>query len=159
MGRTDSKAVFWSDQIGYQYTIANLTAALALAQVQRIEELLKIKRNIHSVYKSRLVSYSEFIMLIDNAHQCESNFCYPSILLKDTVSVKRDEILSTFREKNIHARPAFPRMSLFPVFEARFPNLIATNVQERGITLPAAANLNDDDINFVCDTLIDIISK
>ena len=44
MGRTDSKAVFWSDSLGYQYTMANLTAALALAQVERIEELIQKRR-------------------------------------------------------------------------------------------------------------------
>ncbi len=46
MGRTDSQAVFWSDSLGYQYTIANLTASLALAQLERIDELLVYARTI-----------------------------------------------------------------------------------------------------------------
>ena len=54
MGRTDRKAVFWSDSIGYQYTMGNITAALALAQVERIEELVAIKRKIFNRYEKNL---------------------------------------------------------------------------------------------------------
>ena len=155
MGRRDSQAVFWSDQIGFQSTIANLTAALALAQVERLDELLSIKKAIHTQYKKLLTPYSDHIGLIDNAPECQSNFCYPSMILKDSVSVPRDEILSKLKDLNIHARPAFPRMSKFPVFEERFSNPVATNVSLNGISLPAAANLTEADISFVCEALID----
>ena len=157
MGRTDSKAVFWSDQIGYQYTIANLTAALAFAQVERIDDLLAIKKAIHAQYKRRLSPYSQYIGIVDNASQCESNFCYPSIILKESVSVQRDEVLRCLKDLNIHARPAFPRMSQFPVFEERYSNPVANNVSLRGISLPSAANLTNVDIDFVCDALIHIL--
>ena len=52
MGRTDSQGVFWSDELGCQSTIANLTAAVALAQVERIEELVGLKRQIFGGMKS-----------------------------------------------------------------------------------------------------------
>lgn len=157
MGRTDSQSVFWSDQIGYQYTIANLTAALALAQVERINELLAIKQTIHSTYKAKLSEVSHLIKLIDNAEGCQSNFCYPAIILKDGVTISRDEILAKLKTLNIHARPAFPRMSQFPVFEERFDNPVATLVAQRGINLPSAANLDVNDIGFVCDALLELI--
>jgi perosamine synthetase len=53
MGRTDRKAVFWSDSVGYQYTIGNLQASLALAQVERIDELVARKRQIFDWYEPR----------------------------------------------------------------------------------------------------------
>ena len=156
MGRTDSQAVFWSDMIGYQYTIANLTASLALAQVERIEELVELKRKIFSGYEQRLRNISGIKMIHEKPY-CRSNYCYPSILLEDTIKVDRDVILRNFRDQNIHARPGFPQMSCFPVHGQRFPNPVAEKVAQRGISLPSAANLEEEDVDFVCRTLVNLI--
>jgi len=156
MGRTDSQAVFWSDMIGYQYTIANLTASLALAQVERIEELVELKRKIFGWYEQRLGS-TPGIKLIREQPYSRSNYCYPSILLEDSVKTDRDVILTKFKEQNIHARPGFPQMSCFPAHSQRFPNPVAKHVAKRGISLPSAANLEEEDIDFVCHTLLDLI--
>jgi perosamine synthetase len=156
MGRTDSQAIFWSDMIGYQYTIANLTASLALAQVERIEELVELKRKIFGWYEQRLGKISG-IKLIHEKSYCRSNYCYPSILLEDKIKADRDVILKNFRDQNIHARPGFPQMSCFPVHAQRFPNPVAEKVAQRGICLPSAANLEEEDIDFVCRTLLNLI--
>jgi len=156
MGRTDSQAVFWSDMLGYQYTIANLTAALALAQVERIEELLAKKRQIFNWYYERLREVPG-IKIIKEREGCKSNYCYPSILLEDSIPANRDVVLRDLKALNIHCRPAFPQMSHFPVFEQRFSNPVAKKVYERGISLASAANLVEEDIEFVCKNLIELI--
>lgn len=156
MGRTDSEAVFWSDALGYQYTIANLTAALALAQVERIEELLAKKRQIFGWYYERLKDMPG-IKIIAEALDCKSTYCYPSILLEGSILVDRDAVLWQLKELNIHCRPAFPQMSLFPVFEQRFLNPVAREVGERGISMASAANLVEEDIDSVCENLIRFI--
>lgn len=159
MGRTDSKAVFWSDMIGYQYTIANLTAALALAQVERIDELIRQKREMFNWYYSRLKNVGG-IKIIKEKKSCKSNYSYPSILLEKNITVPRDTILKEFKELNIHARPAFPRMSRFPVFaKNRFKNPEAQKVEKYGISLPSAFNLTEKDIDFVCRSFSKIIKN
>lgn len=154
MGRTDSEGVFWSDMLGYQYTIANLTAALALAQMERIEELVKIKRQIFSWYNERLKDIPG-IKIIRELPYCRSNYCYPSILLEEVQRDERDEILKKFRTENVNARPGFPQMSLFPVHQQRFLTPITKKVSESGISLPSAANLTEDDVDFVSKLLIE----
>jgi len=156
MGRTDSKAVFWSDSLGYQYTIGNLTAALALAQVERIEELVAKKRDIFDWYYRRLKDVPG-IKIIKEKEGCKSNYCYPSILLEDRITVPRDEVLKKLKDLNIHCRPGFPRMSLFPEFDARYPNPESQKAGDRGISLASAANLDEEDIDFVCNSLVKII--
>jgi len=152
MGRTDREAVFWSDFVGYQYTMANLTAALGLAQVERIEELVAIKRQIFHWYEDGLQGVAD-IKLIREKAETRSNYCYPSILLGDSIKVDRDSIVKTLKEYNIHSRPAFPRMSRFPTLNQRYPNPVAKQVEKRGISLPSAANLDQNDIDFVCEIL------
>lgn len=159
MGRTDSKAVFWSDMIGYQYTIANLTAALALSQVERINELVEQKRTMFHWYYNRLKDHKG-IKIIKERIGCKSNYSYPSILLEKSIAVPRDTIFKKFKKLNIHARPAFPRMSRFPVFtKNRYGNPEAERVEKYGISLPSAFNLTENDVDFVCESLLRIIEN
>jgi perosamine synthetase len=156
MGRTDSQAVFWSDSLGYQYTMGNLNASLALAQLERADELMEKKRALFEGYYSRLNGVPG-IRIVKEKEGCRSNYCYPSILLERHTQQQRDAIVAGLKAKNIHARPAFPRMSRFPVFEQRFPNPVATMVEQKGISLPSAADMTQQDVEFVCDSLIDLL--
>jgi perosamine synthetase len=158
MGRTNSKANFWSDYLGYQYTIANLTAALALAQVERVDELIERKRQIFSWYDDRIGSV-EGISLIREPKGSFSNYCYPSLMLGDSIDVQRDKVLEDFAEMNIHCRPGFPRMSQFPVHEARFENPVSESVEKRGISLASAGNLTELDVDFVCEVLLQSLGR
>lgn len=158
MGRTDSRAVFWSDYLGFEYVMSNLTAALALAQLERAEELMEKKRRIFHWYEERL-SGVKGIRLVREKPGCKSNCCYPSMLLEDSFYADRDDVLAGLRRKNIHARPGFPQMSRFPVFEQRFPNPVSRRVEEHGISLPSAANLEEEDIDFVCRNLLRLIRR
>lgn len=163
-GRTDSKCTFWTEMLGYQYTMSNLAASLALAQVERIEELVEIKRRVFCWYYERLKNIPG-IRIIKEKPGCKSNYAYPSILLEDSIAANRDEILKKFKEEyNIHARPGWPRMSQFPFYQAMEnptpaeANPVAESVWRRGISLPSAANITKEDVDFVCDMLINMIS-
>ncbi len=155
MGRTDSKAVFWSDMLGFQYTIGNISAALALAQVERIDELVANKRKIFGYYHARLKDIPGLKLLVEQ-EGCLSNYTYPSLLLEDSIKANRDDIIKRLKARNIHPRPTFPRMSTFPTLEARFPNPIAAKISQRGISLPAAHNLVEEDIDFVVESLLEL---
>ncbi len=154
-GRTDRVTTFWCDVLGYEYQMANVTAALITAQVERIEELVTKKRRIYDQYYKRLKNVKEFQLLKENNGD-RANYCYPAILLK-TNKIKRDDLVNKLAEYNIHARNAFPRMSLFPMYKARFKNPVATQVMKYGFNLPAAANLDKKDVDFVCEVLLKLI--
>lgn len=152
MGRNDEVMRFWSDTVGYQYTIANLTAALARAQVERIEELVEKKRQIYSWYAKGLGNHPRLAFVTERVGD-KANYCYPSTFIEDITREGRDEIVAKLAALNIHARPAFPRMSAFPTLKQRFQNPVAARVAKQGISLPSAANLTAEDITYVCRSL------
>lgn len=156
MGRTDREAVFWSDELGFEYIMSNVSAALALAQLERVDELMAKKRALFARYDERLGKRDD-IHIVREREGCRSNYCYPSILLKERTKEQRDEILEKLRELNIHARPGFPRMSRFPLYRQRFENPVARSVEEQGISLPSAANLTAEDVDYVCDSLLSLL--
>lgn len=157
MGRTNRLANFWSDSLGYEYQMSNVTAALALAQVERIEELVKIKRQIFDWYYEGLKDIKE-LQVLKESEGTRANYCYPAVLLK-TNKISRNDLVKELSKYNIHAREAFPRMSRFPVYSdlKRLPNPVVTQVEKYGFNLPAAANLNKEDIDYVCKIIKKIL--
>lgn len=157
MGRTNRLANFWCDSMGYEYQMANVVAALARAQVERIEELVSIKRKIFNWYYERLKNIPQLKLLIEPKNT-RSNYCYPAVLLKSN-KISRNDLVEKLKEYNIHARAAFPRMSRFPVYKdlKLLSNPVASDVEKNGFNLPSAANLTKKDIDFVCDVLISLI--
>ena len=154
MGRTDRVAPFWSDEIGYQYTMPNLTASLALCQFERIDELIAKKREIHAWYYQLLANHPK-VRFVKEKKDMRSTYCYPALFLSKQSITPRDEIIKNLRNKNIHCRPGFPRMSEFPVFhsERRFSNEVAEEFEKHGLVLPSAANLSRKDAETVVEIL------
>lgn len=160
MGRTNRVAPFWSDFIGYQYTIGSLPAAIAAVQIRRIDELVANKRRIYDTYTKRLSGHQLIESIIKEKPGTRANYTYPSIFLSDKVKKTNLEILEELKALNIHGRPGFPPMSDFPEYasEKRFNNPVSMRFHKRGLVLPAAHNLTDDDINLICDNLLEIIA-
>ncbi len=156
MGRTDREANFWSDALGFQYTIGSLPAAMATIQLRRIDELVENKRKIYHWYAERLGNNSKF-ELVKEKEGTFANYTYPSIFLTDEVKVSAQYVEKEFRKYNIFCRTGFPQMSRFPMYEQTTQNPVSQRFYERGIVLPAAHNLVEEDIEFVCQKLFEII--
>lgn len=160
MGRTDSEWPFWSEEIGFQYTIGCLPAAMATIQLKRIDELVTNKRRIYDTYNKYLADNKD-IKFCKESDGDYANYTYPAIWLSDDVKRPALDIVNELKESNIHCRPAFPQMSRFPVFvsQKRYDNEIASKFMDKGIVLPAAHNLQEEDIKFICDKLQELMYK
>lgn len=151
-GRTDSQMMYWSDYVGYNYTMPNLPAALALAQVGRLSELIAMKRQLTAWYKEFLAGAPR-MRLIQESPDTFSTCCYPPLELAADSRLDRARLIAVLKQDNIDIRPAQPRCSGMPMFERRFPNTVGKIVETRGLILPSAFNLTRDDIAFVCERL------
>ena len=158
LGRTDSKGPFWSDHIAYRYGMSNLNASLGSAQVQRIKDIVKIKRNIAKKYMQYFENNKD-VRFIKEPEYGYSNYSYPNIILKKSNKKKRNQLVDYLFTKNIQARQMFPLMSDMPMFKKRFKNLNSKLVSDNGITLPSAPQMTSNDINRVFIEIMQFLKK
>lgn len=158
MGRTDRLAAFWSDELGFQYTIGSLPAAIATIQIRRTADLVANKRKNYKWYEDRL-GHHHLIKMVREKTGTFANYTYPSIWLDDSVKVPAIEVVAKLKQDNIHCRPAFPQISNFPIYakDKRFENPVAKKFVDKGVVLPSAHNLLEEDVEFVCKKLLEII--
>lgn len=155
-GRTDSVMTYWSDYLGYNYGMPNLPAALAAAQVRRIGELLEKKRLIASWYDSRLAGVPR-LRFIKEPAATKSTYCYPAMLLGPDARLNREALLRALSQDGIDARPAQPRMSRMPMFRAVADTPVCAEIEARGVILPGAFCLVEEDVDLVCRRLMDLV--
>lgn len=128
---------FVHDQVGYNYRLPNLNAALACAQMELLEKFISSKRQLAKAYKN-FFSVSE-IEFIDEPIGAKSNFWLNAILLKD--KSERDSFLQFANERKVMARPAWMLMNKLEMFK----NCIAGNldnaidIEGRLVNLPSSA--------------------
>jgi dTDP-4-amino-4,6-dideoxygalactose transaminase len=137
------KWAFIHDEIGYNFRMPNINAALGCAQLEQLPSKLESKRNLFKMYKSEF-SKVKGISLIEEPSGCESNYWLQSLKLDSPNLILRDEILDKLNSAELMSRPAWNLTnSLTPYLKC--PSMILENsirLFESIINIPSNKVLN-----------------
>lgn len=147
---TDNKA-FYHPEVGYNFRMPNLLAAMGCAQLEKIDEYIAAKREHASIY-NELLKYIKGITLPEEKEWCENVYWLYSILIEDDYGISRDELIKKLWDNGIECRPFFmPVHNMPPYIENRHGNMKITNeIAAKGINLPSSVGLIKDDIKKIC---------
>lgn len=150
---------FWHDKVGFMYEPSNLQAALGLAQVERIEELVAKKRQIFKWYRDRLADIPCITMNYEQPN-VRINCWMSSIVLQDNAPLKRDDLRKALKERNIDTRPFFYPLSMFPLYEGKVSvnNPVAYRVGLNGINLPSGVLLTEEIVDYVASNVRELLT-
>jgi perosamine synthetase len=144
-------------EFGHKYKLSNLQAALGLAQLERLEEMIAKRRLIFQWYRRRLHGAGDLALNVER-YWARNIYWMTSIVLGDRFAVTRDEVIAGLRERQIDSRPFFPPLSSLPMFVGReAENPVAYNLSSRGINLPSGHNLTEADVDRVCTSLLEVL--
>jgi perosamine synthetase len=147
---------YWHPFMGYNYRMTNMQAAVGLAQVEKIEEYIEIKRKNAKKYNEMLESISN-ITIPPEMDWARNVYWLYSILVDN---IPRDDFTTRLRENEIDTRPFFYPMHTQPPY-ADYSNEkleVAEDIAKRGVSLPSATTLKDDQIDYICKTIAEILS-
>jgi perosamine synthetase len=136
---------YFHDIIGYNYRMTNICAALGLAQLERIDEILKDKDRIISEYKKNLKK------VLISIHQEVGNVkhSYWMFTILAASEDERDKLRKYLAENGIETRPTFHPIHTMPMYIEKTKYPVAEDLGKRGINLPSYPDLTDDDIKFI----------
>lgn len=150
---------YWHPELGYNYRMTNLQAALGVAQLTRMRELLGKKRHIAEKYKS-LLAQAPITFQDEMAWARSSNWMVS--VVPDRVSNRelRDTLICRLLERGIETRPLFYPIHHFPTYQSfandgDFP--VSNELCYRGINLPSGADLSDREIEMVAHELVSVL--
>lgn len=149
---------FWPDIVGFKYKMSNLQAAIGVAQMERIEELITRKGEIFSDYRRRL-SQLPGVALNPEPEGVTNGAWMPTAVFSPETGVTRENLLEAFAVENIDARVFFHALSGLPMFEDRPENNYAHDIPGRAINLPSYHDMTAHDIERVCEVVINVVRK
>ena len=131
---------FKHDQIGFNYRMPNLNAALACAQLEQLEFYIQNKRKLSELYFGFFKNNNE-IKLIREVKQSKSNYWLNSIILKD--KKQRDNFLKFTNENGIMTRPIWNLMNKLDMFKKANCSDLKTAewLEERVVSITSSVRL------------------
>ena len=145
------------DEIGYNYRLSNMQAAVGLAQMERIKEFVDIKRRNASMYLDLLSDVKGVKFLWENA-QAKSNFWFYTI---KTAKKHKKKLINYLLSRNIQVRPIWKLIHTLPIYKSaqtyRVEN--AVKAYETCINLPCSLSLNKKEVEYVSESIKDYFLK
>lgn len=140
--------------IGFNYRLSNVCAAIGLGQLEVLDKRVEQRRNNHSFYEKAL-SQSDKIQFLKEPDGFYSNRWLTTILLPDFDS--REKIRLALAEENIESRPLWKPMHLQPIFKdcLIFGGSVCEELFERGLCLPSGSNLDESDLTRITDKILE----
>ena len=146
---------YWHTEIGYNYRMTNMQAALGLAQLERINEIINKKRRIFEWYKEEL-SDLEGIKLNPEKEWAKNVYWMVCLVNENFDEGKRDEFMKKLKEKGIDTRPFFYPCSMMPMYSQKnFINPVSYEISKKGINLPSGYNLKKEDVKWIAKVIIE----
>jgi perosamine synthetase len=158
------KTRYLHKDIGFNYRMTNLQAAVGLAQLRRVNSLIAKKRRIARWYNERL-SRIEGISIPNEESWAKNVYWMYGILIDEkSFRLTRDEFREELYRKAIDTRSFFIPMHRQPVFRSsglfaseRYP--ISEGISRRGLYLPSGIPLTEERVDFVCSVIKQIRKK
>jgi perosamine synthetase len=155
--------MFWNAEVGYKYKMSNMQAALGLAQLERIDELVERKRQIFSWYRQNLQSVGG-ITLNYEVPGIKNSYWMVTAIFDPKFGLLKEEVIQMMKEKGIDLRPFFYPLSSQPAYsafasacEARGRNTVSYRISPYGVNLPCGMNMDEDTVGIVCNELKRVI--
>ena len=147
---------FEISDIGFKYKMSNLQAAMGLAQLERVEDLIAKRKQIYDWYCNELDGIDGLMLNKKDTVGEKSIYWMTSIVLNKDFGITRNELMGRLKDKEIDTRPFFPSMSSFKMFKGT-SNKFAHYIGSNGINLPSGHNITKEEVGYVCDSIKSIL--
>tara|TARA_R110002049_G_scaffold51245_4_gene145070 strand:- start:9197 stop:10288 length:1092 start_codon:yes stop_codon:yes gene_type:complete len=135
---------YFHDVLGYNYRMTNIQAAIGVAQLNKIERILELKRNIHQVYREGLKGLVGFQKIEEGS---TSSYWMCSIFFKS--SQEKNIIVKALNDENIETRPFFVPINELPFYKKENDYPVTEEVSALGLNLPSYPELTKEELNRI----------
>ncbi|MGH7319493.1 MAG: DegT/DnrJ/EryC1/StrS family aminotransferase [Candidatus Rokuibacteriota bacterium] len=144
---------FWHKYLGFNYRMTNLQAAIGLAQTERLEEFVEIRRTNAAYYTRRLSKIPGLTLPVERPWARNVYWMY-GVLVEEEFGISRDVLRARLARRGIETRTFFIPMHLQPIYYELFQGQrypVAEELCQRGLYLPSGATLTEAEVSYVCD--------
>lgn len=151
----DDGLYYIHNEIGYNYRMTNLQAALGVAQMEELPEFIRRKNWNYEYYKTNLEGFSMGVLLPFREGTYSNKWFYSFVLGRDVVKYSISELIDALKAQGIQTRPIWGLIHEQKPYEKYKAYRIekAADFSSRIINLPCSTNITQEEIRYVCQVL------
>ncbi len=156
---------FVHDELGWNYRMTNLQAAVGVAQLETIDQLIVIKREIGVAYTKLLTGVDGISLPVHQTNYANNIYWVYSIVLDETFPAMAGEVEAKLNEKGIGTRPFFWPIHQQPYFLDKYPHWgslslpNSEHIAKNGFYVPSGLGLNQSKIPTICKEIKDVLKS
>lgn len=153
---------FIHEDVGYNFRLTNVQAAIGLAQTEEADRLVAMRRGMAEKYLKRLADAADLIQLPVEKSWAKNSYWMFGIVIRDHVRVTAAEAQKRMAELGVDTRRFFYPGHRQPVLHGRIGAVsapVSDWLWERGIYLPSSSDLTDDEADRVCAALRNVLTR
>jgi len=159
-GRSDDGAWLVHSRLGFNYRLSDVHAAIGVAQLERLDEMLAARARVAGWYQARVESIEGVSPMFEGA-QRRSWFVYAPRLDAD---LDRDEVIGALERRDIQAKPYLPCIHLQPFYMSEYGHRpgelpVTEAISSSTIALPFFPEMTEAQVDRVCDALAASLSE
>ena len=133
---------FVHDEVGYNYRLPNLNAALGCAQLEQLPGFLIEKRRLFDAYQASFANIPGIRLLAEPAG-CLSNYWLQTLMLDESLADQRDALLTATNDAGLMTRPVWTLMNRLSMYSnaPKAPLPVAESLERRLINIPSSSGL------------------
>jgi perosamine synthetase len=159
----DRERRYVHDELGWNFRMSNLQAAVGVAQLERIDAILAKKRLIGAWYQERLRGHADFQVSLERTDYADNIYWVFGAVLADRVPFDAAGAIARLKSKGVDTRHFFWSMHEQPVFRKRgwftqehCPN--SERIARRGFYLPSGVGLTEDEADASAHALLEVVA-
>lgn len=153
---------FHHQELGFNFRLTNLQAALGVAQLERMDQIVARKRSMGQTY-NRLLKDIDSLKLPAEEPWAKNVYWMYGVVLSDEAGMDASELAQRLKERRVETRPFFLGMHAQPVFQKRglfiaenYP--VTERLARRGLYLPSGLGLTEEQLKNVCQAVHEVLS-
>ncbi len=158
-GRQPGDKMFWNTEVAYKYKMSSMQAALGLAQIERIEELVDRKRSIFNWYQRELTGLRG-VVLNHEAPGTKNTYWMVTAVIAEKSGIKKEQVIKLMKDSYVDCRPFFYPLSSLPAYQnlqstgiCRARNINSYRLSPYGFNLPSGMDMNKEKVHYVSQVL------
>lgn len=146
---------YWHDQIGFNYRMTNMQAAIGVAQLKKLDNFIEKKIKIANTYNDGFKEFQAYgeVVLHPEMDWAKCNYWLYSILIEDNFKVDRNSLMVYLEGNGIETRSFFYPAHIMPPYKNGETLKVSEELSRKGVNLPSSTNLNLDDVKKVINCI------
>lgn len=153
---------FFHDKIGYNYRMTNLQAAIGLAQLEKIEKFIKIKKMMAKRYIKNLKNVKGIKLPIEKDYAKSVYWMFTILINEKDFGINRNQLMNELRKNKIDTRTTFISLNKQPPIKKWYKNQkypVSEHVEKTGMYLPSGLAITNKQIDYVSECIKKIHKK